>query len=434
MSLLSYFRENYSLSWALIIAVAVKFFLFALGIAIIGSDVSRTSLSTCGAQGNIGASVFSSPYADLESYTDYRDLYMRCLVTPFLNGSGAYNLPIVNNYPPLFLYLLAGFALVNVVWFSAIPLIIFDILTVIPIYKITNEFLTDRNGRVAFLVSLLWIVNPLNLFYSDLIWLNPAPTTFFLILAFYLFMKEKWLFASIALAISTGFKQVSIIFFPLMIILLWRTKGFSKSLLYFILSYVGLVLLISAPYLFENPRFYLFALSFPALGTPSGYSSAPPTFSADLSQPVRLTFFLGLVKFVNLTTLASTTYQYLDYFFAIAFLIFLVYVLFRKSTFTKGDAIVLGLAAMLIFFGLFGRGIYKYYFASLTPLAIPFMTSKRSAILFELFSVAILLAPREVSPWMALLMLTFLPNVLGNRSSKPIERQASTTQTNSVVS
>jgi hypothetical protein len=173
-------RLLFSLRSVLSLSLAAKFALFFLGVAIIGFASTRADLSSC--SGGSGFPFYSSPLPDLEAYTDFRDLYLKCLVNPFLLGSPAYNLPIVYNYPPLFLYTLAVFGLANFAWSPAIPLVLFDALTVLPLYLIAKEFLFSGNNKAAFAVSLIWIVNPINLFYDDFIWLNPGPTTFFLVL------------------------------------------------------------------------------------------------------------------------------------------------------------------------------------------------------------------------------------------------------------
>ncbi|SRR5579875_312813 len=405
-------NERYSLTRALVLSLVIKLSIFVVGIAIIGVFSGRTELSSCGAAFSGSPSVYYSPYSDLEAYTDYRDLYLRCLVTPFLNGASAYNLPIVYNYPPLFLYTLSAFALANIIWLPAIPLVLTDALTVIPIYLIVRDYLSDGNSKLAFAVSLAWIVNPLNLFYNDLMWLNPGPTTFFLVTSIYLLLRGNYVFSSIALAISTGFKQVSVLIFPILLLFSIRVRGFTRDLLYYAMIYVGLLFLISLPYIYENPQQYLWALQLPILGNPPGTGSGnPTTFVYDLSQPVRLTTFLGLVKFVDLRAIAVQSYSVLDFVVIAAYAGIIVYMLIWRRP-AANDLIVYCLAALLVFDAFFGRGVYKYYFAALTPLAMPFLSSRRGLIIFQGFSVALILLPRVVSPWMAVLLLTFLPSVV----------------------
>lgn len=454
-------RKLFSLRSSLAVSLAVKFSLFLVGVAIVGLFSTRGELSSCSGSSS-GFPFFVSPWQYLEAYTDYRDLYLKCLVNPFLSGSGAYNLPIVYNYPPLFLYTLSVFALEPLAWFPAIPLVLFDALTVIPIYLIAKEFLFSGNSKYAFAISLLWMFSSLNLFYNDLLWLNPGPTTFFLMLGIYFFLKQKWFYSSIVLAISTGFKQTAVIIVPILIVIMLKTVGLTRKTIAFVTLYISSLVVISSPYVFQIPQSYFWSLQLPIFGNPPGAgSSFPTTFSYDLSQPTRLTTFFGLVKFANLQPFALASYHYLDYFFVIGYVALIlqagvglvncpklvVYylrliVLFFKwivdnivsrrdlpslrtflgaarrpnlsptAPLNGANSLLYCFTAMLLFFTFFGRGVYKYYFAGLTPLALPFFSQKKSALLFEAFSLVLLFIPREVTPWMALLLITLVPNML----------------------
>jgi hypothetical protein len=412
-------RNFFSLKWTVVFSLAAKFALFLVGLAIVGIASTRTELSACGSS-SIAFPVYSTPLGNLEAYTDYRDLYLKCLVNPFLSGSGAYNLPIVYNYPPLFLYTLAAFALDTAAWSPAIALVLFDALTVIPVYLIARDCLFSGNSKTAFAIAMIWVFNPMNLFYNDLMWLNPGPTTFFLMLGIYLFLKQKWALSSIALAVSTGFKQTAVILFPILLVIMWKTVGFTKKTIAFITLYVSSLVVISTPYIFTNPQTYFWALNLPILGNPPGAGpSAPATFVYDLSQPTRLTTFLGLVKFANLQSLAVATYPYLNYIFAISYAVLLLHLYFTKRKLTSNDYLLYLFTALLLFFTFFGRGVYKYYFAGLTPLAMPLFSTRKGAIIFEAFSLILLFVPREVTPWMALLLITFVPSLL-SRVENPI--------------
>lgn len=461
-------RGLFSLKSSLTVSLVAKFALFLVGVVIVGLTSTRGELSSCSGSTS-GFPFFVSPWQYLEAYTDYRDLYLRCLVNPFLSGSGAYNLPIVYNYPPLFLYTLSLFALEPLAWFPAVSLVLFDALTVVPIYLIAKEFLFSGNAKYAFAASLIWVFNPLNMFYNDLLWLNPGPTTFFLVLGIYLFLRQKWLYSSIVLAVSTGFKQTAVIVFPLLILFMLKTVGFTRKTIAFITLYISSLFLISSPYVFQIPRSYFWSLQLPIFGNPPGVgSSYPSTFSYDLSQPTRLTTFFGLVKYVNLQSFALESYHYLNYIFIIGYLALILQVavglgnLPRLIEYYARQAILLFkyiasrilartdlpplssmlrsiqrpnlsatvpldgansllycFTALLLFFTFFGRGVYKYYFAGLTPFALPIFSTKKGAILFETFSIILLFIPREVTPWMALLLITLAPNFLSRPKQSP---------------
>lgn len=429
--------------------------IFVIGIVIIGILEPRTVLPSCHSGLEATVPVYQFPeWPHIEAYTDYRDLYLPCLTAPFLAGNGLYHLGsvgIVYNYPPLFLYLFAGFAAIaNLIWFPAIPLVLFDVLTVIPLYCIAKEFFflgqeEGRRAKLAFVVALFWAANPINLFYNDLMWLNTAPTTFFLVLALYLFLKQRWFYSSLALAISTGFKQISIILFPILLIFLWRTAGFSKKLGLYVFTYIAAMILISTPYIFNDSQNYFWSLNFPVFGIPSNVSSQAPSFSESLSDPVRITTFLGYLS-QTLANFVSISYVYLNYVVAGALILLLGYLIYSsfyepktnrevglmgsgstntesfraprfkrlklKRSFDANEILVFCLAGLLIFLAFFGRGVYKYYFASITPLGIPLFRNKYGSVTFAVISVVLLLAPREVTPWMAVLLLTLVPQML----------------------
>ncbi len=458
----------YSLKSSLPISLAVKFSIFLISVGIMGLLSTRSQLTACGASSPGNIQIYSAPYGDVEAYTDYRDLYLRCLVNPFLAGKSAYHLPIVYNYPPLFLYLISVFALLNYVWASGIPLVLFDALTVVPLYLIAKNYLFKGNAKLAFAVSLIWIFNPINLFYNDLMWLNPAPTTFFVMLSIYFLLKKDWTLSSIFLAVATGLKQTAVLLFPIFLIWMLRTPGLPRTkILAYSVLFASLLVIISTPYIFQDPQLYFWALQLPIFGIPPGGSSATPTtFIYNLSQPTRLTTFLGLVRFANLQSLAVATYSYLNYVFGIAYAIVLLqfgigvrnlknaaaYFLWQCSEFVRvviirpirkstggqaplrrlrnfpiveqppaaNELLIYSLAALLLFLSLFGRGVYKYYFAGITPLAIPLFSSKGRAIIFTTLCAAIILLPREVTPWMAILLLTLIPQLLISPEPEPI--------------
>jgi hypothetical protein len=435
--------DRYGLRTTLALAAAAKIAIFLVGVAIFGFAISRTAVVSGSATPNMFA---LDQWSHVEAYTDYRDLYLRDLVGPFLQGKNIYYLgTIVYNYPPLFLYILGGFAdLVNIAWFPATSLILFDVLTVIPFYLIAKKFVFAGESKPAFAASVIWALNPINLFYNDLMWLNPPYTTFFLMLSLYLLLEKKWLFSSLSLAVSTGFKQITVLLFPIVLLLIWKATGFSKKLLAYVLTYIAALILISSPYIWPQPytgggfnvnflgyhvnltsaQNYFWSLNFPILGYPSNVSNAPPTFSASLSAPIQLTYFLGILPGLNLQSFAALTWNYLDYVLigALAVLLIYMYMNVRKGEQIKwNDLFLYCMIGFLLFLIFFGRGIYKYYFATLTPLAIPFYSNRKGAVLFQVFCLAIILVPRAASPWMAVLLLTLVPSALA--WNKPIEAQ-----------
>lgn len=442
--------QKYGLIHTGIVAAVIKGSIFSIGIFIIGVLEPRTILNACPSVAPRVAIYQFVPWSQVEAYTDYRDIYLPCLVASFMKGANLYHLyGVTYNYPPLFLYLITGFAYVaNVVWLPAFPLVSFDILTTIPVYVTARDFLFRGNNKLAFFVSLVWAANPINLFYNDLMWLNTAPATFFLVCAIYLFLKQQWLLSSLSLAVSTGFKQISMIIFPVLLIFLFKSSGFSKKLFAYIAIYVLTFVLISTPYIFTETQYYFWSLDFPFLGIPRSAPTVQPTFSTSFSDPIRITTFLGYISggFVGIVT---ESYLYLNYFLLAAILMVLIFlvvdpirdlsgdpgwnlkisilrnrppsnnepqtpfhnsILRKKYSASPERVIGFCLATFLIFLGFYGGGIYKYYFAEITPLAIPFFKKRAGLIFFEAISIILIFVPREISPWIALIFLVFLAN------------------------
>lgn len=422
---------------ATLLTAALKLSIFSIGVLIIGALEPRTVLNACPSLSPPVSVYQFQPWPSIEAYTDYRDLYLPCLVSPFLKGANLYHLfGVTYNYPPLFLYILAAFAsIANVIWLPALPLVLFDILTVVPVNLIARDFVFSGNEKLAFAVSLIWAANPINLFYGDLMWLNTAPTTFFLILAVYLFLKESWLASSLALAVSTGLKQVSLIFFPVLLIFLYRSKGVSKKFVIFSSTYILSLIIISTPYVFTETQYYFWSLGLPLLGIPASAPSVQPTFSTSLSEPVRITTFLGYVS-TRAAKFVSESYLYLDYVLAAVMAVLLLIYLavgsvqFRSSSAKSknaaesnfsGEVLLFTLAILLIFLALYGGGIYKYYFVTVTPLATLLFTKKSAMIVLEATMVFLFLAPREITPWVAVFLLFF---IFTSRDSLLRKRQA----------
>jgi 4-amino-4-deoxy-L-arabinose transferase-like glycosyltransferase len=126
-------------------------------------------------------------FTDFETWSDYAYAYFPSVLA-FKSGF----LPYVNfyyPYPPLFLYALTLFSCPGVSWGSAVPLVLADALTAIPVYLIARRFMSER---ASFLTSLVFVLAPLNLLYADYVWLNPPLTTLFLMSSLYCFLEARY--------------------------------------------------------------------------------------------------------------------------------------------------------------------------------------------------------------------------------------------------
>lgn len=146
--------------------------------------------------------VLPPTFPDLEPYQDYKYLYIND-VNRFLSGSIPYR-DFFYAYPPLLLYTLSLFALFHLPsWGSAIPIVAYDALTVIPIFLIARRL---TNGKWASIVALAASLTPMVLWYNTALWLNPPPPTFFMLLSAYLMLTGRSRLAAFTLGLATGYK------------------------------------------------------------------------------------------------------------------------------------------------------------------------------------------------------------------------------------
>ncbi|MDG6907433.1 MAG: hypothetical protein JRN20_16800, partial [Nitrososphaerota archaeon] len=124
--------------------------------------------------------------------------------------------------------------------------------------------------------------------------------------------------------------------------------------------------------------------------------------------------FIGLIRFVNLQSLAVETYQYLNYVFIALVVLVFAWLILKRSKVSKAEILSYSFIVIALFFALFGRGVYKYYFITLTPLGALIFSSRKAAIVFEVFSIALVFLPREVTHWLAILLITLIPSLGAN--------------------
>ena len=212
-------------------ALLVNFVVFFLSI--------RTSMS------------FSIPNA--ENWQDFSLAYVPA-VDAFKSGF----LPYINfyyPYPPPFLYILTLFSYLSLpAWSSALPLVIAEALTVVPVYLIAREFTTERYSLI---VSALFVLAPTSLYYVDYLWLNPSLTTLLLMFSIYLLLKKHYDLSAVAVALAFGFKQTALFALPIMALIVWRKESDRLGGLRYLLLGASICILLSLPYIVLSPTLYL---------------------------------------------------------------------------------------------------------------------------------------------------------------------------------
>ncbi len=194
---------------------------------------------------------FSLPSS--ENWQDFSLAYVPA-VNAFKNGFLPYG-DFYYPYPPLFLYILTLFSYLPLPsWSSALPLVIADALTVIPVYLIAREFIGERYSLVA---SIVFVLAPINLFYVDYLWLNPSLTTLFLMSSIYFLIKGHYDLSAVTLALSIGFKQTALLVLPIVVFILWRKLPRRRAALRYLFLTASICFLISIPFIFISPVLYL---------------------------------------------------------------------------------------------------------------------------------------------------------------------------------
>jgi len=393
-----------SLSVLLVISVVGKFLFFMFSI-----ESVRTG--------------FSLPIS--EAWKDYAYAYIPT-VQAFKDGHLPYR-DFFHAYPSLFLYALTLFSFLPYFWSMALPLVISDALTVLPVYLIGKRLLSER---YAFIASLLFALAPINLFYVDYVWLNPPMATLFLMASVYFLLARRYDFSAFTLAMSIGFKQTSLLALP--IVLLFLAKKLSRKMAsrYFLIV-ASVCFTFSIPYIFVEPRLYLYSIFRVPIGSwgelPENYfqlgftnppgSPAIDTATSDWYElkwmkyvPLNAPSSLLLPIFIFLLPeMASDMYIKADIMVKIVLLIAYALLLYRtheKEKFEETVSIKYLFYSLLILFTF--NPVYKYYAAGITPFLSLLVQRRRDIIAFEVFNFALLAIPRLLTSYLFLLLLAGL--------------------------
>ena len=377
---------------------------------------------------SIGTSMtFSFPSS--ESWQDFSLAYVPA-VDAFKSGFLPY-IGFFYPYPPLFLYALTLFSYLPLPsWSSAIPLVLGDALTVIPVYLIAREVV---NERFAVITSLAFLLAPINLFYVDYLWLNPPLTTLFLMVSIYLLIKGRYGWSATSLAAAVCFKQTALIALPILLLVVWRrSNGRREPLRYF--AVVALTCFaVSIPYILINPLLYLVLMfrvppnlwsgALPSsywtvgvgTGTPITIDTLNPITSrwdavvqGMINAPVTLglPFFIFVVPSTLAWVYSSPGYSDFGWVLLLAAFVFLLYKLQKRKGLMEADSIRYIAYGLLLFFALYPA--YKYYAVGVVPLFAVLSRSKWDVLAFAIFNVGLILVPRYFASWAILAPLLWL--------------------------
>ena len=315
----------------------------------------------------------------LDGYTPYTDA--------FNNISPDEYVPYF--FPPPYLYLCAiGNSLPMYPFGIGLLICVFGFATAFPVYGIA-EYLS-KNRRVGEIAVASYLLNPLILYHTAYEWLNPAPFVFFMMLSFYLLMKQHRITGTLAMVTAVFFKQTAVFMALPLIAYLLRTPP-PKELLDYVSEpeeedeyivgdnldlrgFLQMVLLIlvfgiilSLPYIFDFGNYLYYLLLKPGMTLLDSVTTLPASnIPITLAVPL---IVIGapepLVQFVNLTTAYSVL-------LLISMVALSVPILFEA----KDDRYLRSYWRRILFLSLLlllaihifsPRGIYKYYLVALIP-------------------------------------------------------------------
>jgi 4-amino-4-deoxy-L-arabinose transferase-like glycosyltransferase len=200
-------------------------------------------------------------------------------------------------YPPFFVYALYPFYFVSQTFGAAIPIVVSGALTSVLVYLIVDRISTPN---VALFAGLVYGLTPLTLLYDGLLWLSIQPMTFFVLLGVYLLLIEKPDLSALAVATAILFRQEALFFLPAYLIWLYKKEG--KSMARQLLLILGLVGVVSAPFLLISPSNYFreiflgyvprsLAVALPVTNTANTVSAPPVALSPLTLYTLVLAFF-----------------------------------------------------------------------------------------------------------------------------------------------
>lgn len=147
-------------------------------------------------------------------------------------------------------------------YFFKFPAAFFDILAGIIIFKIVKQ----KSLKLAYFVSFLFLFNPAFFVNSSMWGQVDIVGTFFIILALYFFLKDKFFLTGMSIAVALCTKTIYLLAIPVFLISFWLKKNFKKNWRFvlkktFIFTF-GLIIiawLINAPFTaFKKVNFYQF--------------------------------------------------------------------------------------------------------------------------------------------------------------------------------
>jgi hypothetical protein len=335
-------------------------------------------------------------YVQFEGWSDYAHYYLTWgerFVDGYTPYTEVFEYPTPDRYvpfflPPLYLYLCGlGYSLPFGPFGTALLICLFGFATAFPVYGI-SKYLTD-NKRIAEVATGSYLLNPLILFHTTYWWLNPAPFVFFMMLSFYLLMKQRRLAGTLAMVTAAFFKQTAFLLaLPLIAYLLKappskepadstdeneKTAGDRLDILGFLkvtVIVLAYIIVLSFPYILNLGNYLYYIFLKPGMVLLKDISVYPPS-NAPIQFAV-LFIVIGAPDFLTQLINLATAYGLLLLIgVLIPFALMLIEVKDDQNLPNYWRRMMYLTLLLLLSLHIFSpRGIYKYYCVALIPFFV----------------------------------------------------------------
>ncbi|MHA1551390.1 MAG: hypothetical protein ACTSQC_05555 [Candidatus Heimdallarchaeaceae archaeon] len=249
--------------------------------------------------------------------------------------------------------------------------IVFDSLCVILLYLIIISLKAFKEKKVkkhivGFLGASSLMLMPINLLYVDSIYLNIPQMTLFTMIAFLLFMRERYKVTAFMLTIAWLSKQMPLFLLAPWFLIIWKKKDLRTALVDILFTFLLTSFIISLPWMFVSPYGYFAKLFGP--GKPLAILSLDSTYRGSTVTLAHSFLYLGSESLAQFYKVIN------DYM--IPFL--LIYIISLLITYFKGKEIgndeslfTLHTTWIILISHVFlSRGVFKYYDAFITPFIV----------------------------------------------------------------
>ncbi len=249
--------------------------------------------------------------------------------------------------------------------------IAFDSLCVVMLYLIIISLKAFKEKKVkkhivGFLGAFSLMLMPINLLYVDSIYLNIPQMTLFTMIAFLLFMRERYKITAFMLTIAWLSKQMPLFLLAPWFLIIWKKKDLRTALVDFLLTFLLTSFIISLPWMFVSPYGYFAKLFGP--GKPLAILSLDDAYRGSTVTLAHTFLYLGSESLAQFYKVIN------DYMipFLLIYVITLLITYFRGKEIGNDESLfTLHTTWMILISHTFlSRGVYKYYDAFFTPFIV----------------------------------------------------------------